>query len=162
DHRLAVNANAFYIDWKDQQVNVQLSGNIYDYETRNAGSSRVYGFEVESRFQATPQIDAYASAGYVNTRFKDFAVTGATADDTYGHECANAPSWTLATGVTWNSDAGWFANVNASYRSAAYQEVIDQSEKQLKARTLVNAKVGWRNARFGAYLTANNLLDQHY
>lgn len=45
DRRLTLNASAFYIDWKDQQVYVQLSDNVYDYETQNAGSLRVWGFE---------------------------------------------------------------------------------------------------------------------
>ncbi|MBX3484965.1 TonB-dependent receptor [Phenylobacterium sp.] len=162
DRRLSLNANAFYVDWKDQQVNVQLSGNIYDYETQNAGSSRVYGFEVESRFQATGELSVYGSVGYANTRFKDFAVTGAVVDDLSGHEFASAPRWTLAAGGTWASEAGWFANLNASYRSAAYQEVIDQSRRQLKDRMLVNAKVGWRRDGYGVYLTGRNLLDTRY
>jgi len=162
DRRLALNANAFYIDWKDQQVNVQLSGNVYDYETQNAGSSRVYGFELESRYQVTPELNAYASAGYANTRFKDFQVTGATVADLSGNEFATAPRWTLAAGFTWKGEAGWFANVNANYRSAAYQAVTDQTQRQLKARTLVNAKVGWQSERYGAYLTAANLFNQHY
>jgi len=162
DRRLALNANAFYIDWKDQQVNVQLSGNVYDYETQNAGSSRVYGFEVESRYQVTSELNAYASAGYANTRFKDFQVKGALVEDLSGNEFATAPHWTLAVGATWKSEAGWFANLNANYRSAAYQAVNQQAERQLKARTVVNAKVGWQNARYGAYLTAANLFNRHY
>ncbi|MBI1198628.1 MAG: TonB-dependent receptor [Phenylobacterium sp.] len=162
DRRLALNANAFYIDWKDQQVNVQLSGNVYDYETQNAGKSRVYGFELESRFQATETLNLYASAGYANTHFKDFQVTGAAVDDLSGNEFASAPRWTLALGGTWASPDGWFVNLGASYRSAAYQAVLDQGQRQLKARTLVNAKVGWRRARWGVYLTGTNLLDRHY
>lgn len=162
DKRLSLNANAFYIDWKDQQVNVQLSGNVYDYETQNAGSSRVYGFELESRFQATAELNTYASIGYANTRFQDFTVTGATVADLSGHEFANAPRWTLAVGGTWKSEAGWFVNLNASYRAAAYQQVTDQTARQLKARTLVNAKAGWQSDRYGAFLTANNIFNTHY
>ncbi|TAJ68984.1 MAG: TonB-dependent receptor [Phenylobacterium sp.] len=162
DRRLSLNANAFYVDWKDQQVNVQLSSNVYDYETRNAGSSRIYGFEVESRFQATAEISAYASLGYANTRFKEFMVTGATVADLSGNEFANAPRVTFAAGGTWKSEAGWFVNLNASHRSAAYQAVLDQSRRELKARTLVNAKAGWRNDRYGAYLTAANIFNTHH
>lgn len=162
DRRLSLNANAFYIDWKDQQVNVQLSGNVYDYETRNAGSSRVYGFELESRFQVTGAFSAYASTGYANTRFKDFEVTGAAVADLSGNDFANAPRWTLAAGGTWKSEAGWFVNVNASYRSGSFQAVLNQASRDLKARTLVNAKAGWQSDRYGAYLTASNIFNSRY
>jgi outer membrane receptor protein involved in Fe transport len=37
DRRLTLNANAFYIDWTDQQVNVQLSEN-HDYKRRTRAS----------------------------------------------------------------------------------------------------------------------------
>ncbi|WEK45973.1 MAG: TonB-dependent receptor [Candidatus Andeanibacterium colombiense] len=162
DRKLTLNANAFYIDWKQQQVNVQLSGNIYDYQTINAGSSRVYGFEVESRFQPSRGLSLYGSVGYTNTRFTDFTTTIGEVDDLTGNEFANAPHLTLAAGGTWESDAGWFVNLNANYRSAAYQEVLDQSTRQLKAHTVVNAKIGWKNEHFGAYLTATNIFDKKY
>ncbi|MFT3727856.1 MAG: TonB-dependent receptor [Terricaulis sp.] len=163
DRRLTINANAFYIDWKDQQVNVQLSGNIYDYQTVNAGSSRVWGFELETRYQPDRALSFYASLGRTDTMFKDFQPNvGTFTDDYSGHEFTSAPHWTLAAGATWESEQGWFVNLDADYRSGAYQVIADQSHHQLEAHTIVNAKVGWQNAHWGAYLTATNLLDQHY
>lgn len=47
DGRLTVNANAFYIDWTDQQTNANFGNGTYDTHTVNAGKSHVYGFEVE-------------------------------------------------------------------------------------------------------------------
>jgi outer membrane receptor protein involved in Fe transport len=162
DRRLSVNANAFYIDWKQQQVNVQLSPNIYDYETVNAGKSRVWGGEIETRFQPSREWSFYGSAGYSNTKFLDFKPTAGIVDDLTGHQFANAPHWTLAAGGTWESDRGWFVNLNANWRSGAYQEVGDQSHRQLKAHALVNSKAGWRNSHFGIYATVTNLFDTHY
>ena len=160
--RLAVNANAFYIDWKDQQVTVQLSSNIYDYDTENAGSSRVYGFELENRFRASRAVSLYSSIGYANTRFDDFTLSSGTQADLSGHQFPFAPRWTVAAGGTWTSEHGWFADINANYRAAAYEDVIDQAAHQLKAHAIVNAKAGWRGQRYGAYLTAANIFDKHY
>jgi outer membrane receptor protein involved in Fe transport len=162
DRRLTLNANAFYIDWKQQQVNVQLSGNIYDYETVNAGKSRVYGFELEARYQPDRSLSFYASLGHTNTKFEEFTADVGEIDDYSGREFPSAPHWTLAGGGTWESGDGWFVNLNANYRSAAYQEIFDQSFRQLKAHAIVNAKAGWRNEHFGAYLTANNIFDAEY
>ena len=163
DKRLTVNANAFYVDWTDQQAAVQLSGNIYDVEIRNAAASRVYGFELETAYRAMPNLDLYGSVGHANTRFDDFTVAGGLVTaNLSGHQFANAPRWTAAAGATWRSDAGWFADVNANYRSAAYQDVADQAAHNVDGRTLVNGKAGWRGQRFGAYVTALNLFDTRY
>jgi iron complex outermembrane receptor protein len=162
DHKLSINANAFYIDWKDQQVNVQLSGNVYDYDTENAGKSRVWGGELETRYQPSRAWSFYGSMGYSNTKFLSFATTSGVATDLSGHEFANAPHWTVAGGGSWQSELGWFVDLNANWRSAAYQEVIDQSSRQLRAHAIVNAKFGWKNEHFGVYGTVTNILDQHY
>jgi len=162
DHRLSLNANAFYIDWKQQQVNVQLSGNIYDYQTINAGSSRVWGFELESRFRASRALSAYASLGYANTRFKDFISTVGTLADYSGREFPSAPRLTLAAGATWQSPRGWFANLNASYRSSAFSRIDPQDLRDLRRHLIANARIGWQNDHVGAFLTATNIFNTHY
>ena len=74
DGALVANANIFYIDWTEQQVDVQLSGNIFDSETRNAGSSELTGFEVELTYQVTNQLKLYSSLGQAKSEFTDFTL----------------------------------------------------------------------------------------
>lgn len=163
DRRLTFNANAFYIDWKDQQVYVQLSDNVYDYETQNAGSSRVWGFEVESDFDVTERLNIYGSVGYANSKFLDFQTTNGQVLDLSGFEFANAPRWTWAAGFDWRHPSGFSANVNVNYRGAQFQDIRDQSGgRDVPSRTLVNAKVGYGNENFGAYLIATNIFDDEY
>ena len=163
DRRLALNANAFYVDWKDQQVYVQLSDNVYDYETQNAGSSRVWGFEVESDFDVTDRLNVYGSVGYANSKFLDFQTTNGQVLDLSGFQFANAPRWTWAAGLDWRHPSGFSANLNVNYRGAQFQDIRDQSGgRNVPARTLVNAKVGYSNENFGAYLVATNLFDDKY
>ena len=163
DRRLTFNANAFYIDWKDQQVYVQLSDNVYDYETQNAGSSRVWGFEVESDFDVTERLNVYGSVGYANSKFLDFQTTNGQVLDLSGFEFANAPRWTWAAGFDWRHPSGFSANVNVNYRGAQFQDIRDQSGgRDVPARTLVNAKLGYGNDHFGAYLVATNIFDDEY
>ena len=163
DRRLTFNANAFYIDWTDQQVQVQLSENRFDYETRNAGKSRVWGFEVESDFDVTDALNIYGSVGYANSRFSDFVVDNGNVEDLAGHQFAQAPRWTAAAGFDWRHASGVSVNVNANYRGAQYQSVVAQSAgRDVPARTLVNAKIGYSNENFGAYLVATNLFNDKY
>lgn len=163
DRRLTLNANAFYVDWKDQQVYVQLSDNVYDYETQNAGSSRVWGFEVESDFNVTDRLNVYGSVGYANSKFLDFQTTNGQVLDLSGFEFANAPRWTWAAGLDWRHPSGFSANLNVNYRGPQFQNIRDQSGgRDVPGRTLVNAKVGYSNESFGAYLVATNLFDDKY
>jgi iron complex outermembrane recepter protein len=161
DRRLTVNANAYWIDWTDQQVSVSLtSGSAYDRQTVNAGKSRLYGFELEMNGRPTSTLSLYAGVGYSNTKFLDFeAPIGEIVASASGNEFANAPRWTVSGGVTWQHPAGLVANVNANYRSAFYQYAQTQAFRDIEARTLVNAKVGWQGDNVGVFLIATNLFD---
>jgi iron complex outermembrane receptor protein len=163
DRRLTLNANAFYIDWTDQQVNVQLSENQYDYETQNAGKSRVWGFEVESDYQATDRLNVYGSVGYAKSKFLTFVVQDGRTQDLAGNAFSGAPKWTAAAGFDWRHPSGFSLNMNVNYRGAQFQNVIDQTGgRDVPARTLVNAKVGYGNENFGAYLVATNIFNDKY
>ena len=177
DDRLTVNANAFFIDWTDQQVNVQLSANTFDSETQNAGSSEVKGFELETQYQASDSLDLYGSVGVADSEFTDLCATvsiavtdglqtceidGATGFDFSGNTFTSAPDLTIAGGFTWQND-NWIVNGNANYASAAFSQLArPQEQKTIDERTLVNFRAGWRNDNFGIYLTGDNVLDEEY
>ena len=158
-----LNANAFYIDWTDQQVNVNFGLNSYDFNTVNAGKSHLYGFEVEFAHTVSRGFDWYASVGHVQTEFDEFTVDeGNATTDLAGTVFAYAPEWTLAAGANFRS-GGFVGNVNASYRSAVYSTTgTDQVQARIDARTLVNAKLGYDLGKAMVYVFANNLLDEGY
>ncbi len=62
DGRLVLNANAFYMQWKDQQVTAYFGLNSYDYNTVNAAGSHLYGLEIEASAKVVRGIDLYGSA----------------------------------------------------------------------------------------------------
>ncbi|GGZ39104.1 TonB-dependent receptor [Asticcacaulis endophyticus] len=161
DNSLTVNANTYYIDWTDQQVNVNMGLNEFDYETKNAGKSHLYGFEVEVAQRLTSNFDWYGSVGYSKTEFDEFSVDqGSLVTDFSGKEFMYAPRWTVSAGGTWRGDNGLFANLNASYRAENYQGV--DNDLKVKARTLINTKLGYDAGAWAAYIYANNLLDEKY
>ncbi len=161
---LTLNANAYYVKWSDQQVMVNLGLNLYDYQTENAGKSRLYGFEIELAHRPSDSFDWYASVGHTDTQFEDFTVnTGAADVDLSGSEFAFAPHWTLAVGGNWRFGNGFVANLNANYRDDAYSDTgVTQAAYAIKARTLVNGKLGYETDRWTAALFVNNAFDEEY
>src|SRR5690606_13715882 len=118
DGAMTVNANAYYVDWKDQQVSVNYGLNLYDYHTVNAGKSHLYGFEIEATHRVSQAFDWYGSAGYSRTKFDEFETTiDGTTSDLSGSEFSYAPRWTLALGGNYRWGSGFVANLNANYRS---------------------------------------------
>ncbi len=158
-----LNANAFYIDWTDQQVNVNFGLNTYDSNTVNAGKSHLYGFEVEFAHRLNSSFDWYASVGHVKTQFDEFTVDeGNVTTDLAGSAFAYAPEWTLAAGANFHS-GNLLGNINASYRSAVYSTTgVDQVQARIAPRTLVNAKLGYDLGNAMVYVFANNLFDEQY
>lgn len=163
DGALTVNANAFYIDWTDQQVAVNLGLNVYDTQTVNAGKSHIYGFEVEAAARPSATVDLYASIGHVRTEFDEFETTVGSVTDLSGLQFIYAPRWTVAGGINWQAPFGLVVNVNANHRSAVFTDVVrPQGDMRVGARTVVNAQIGyeWRDYRLSVF--ANNLLDEEY
>ncbi|MCR6687750.1 TonB-dependent receptor [Pseudoxanthomonas sp.] len=162
DGSLTVNANAYYIDWEDKQVTAMFGINEYDYHTVNAGKAHLYGFELETSHRLSPGFDWYASLGWSRTRYDEFvAVAGAQIDDYSGSEFAYAPRWTLAVGGNVRWAEHWFANLNANHRTSVTPD-IGADARRLSARTLVNARFGYENLDWSAFLYGSNLLDEGY
>lgn len=164
DDTLTVNANAYYVKWKDQQVSVNLGLNLYDYQTENAGKSHLYGFELETAYRPNANFEAYASLGYSRTKFDDFVVTGAALPlDLSGSEFAFAPHWTWAAGGDYRWDNGVFVNLNASYRADAFSDTgVNQANFALDARTIVNGRIGYGTERWTVSAFTNNIFDEAY
>ncbi|MCP8898505.1 TonB-dependent receptor [Gilvimarinus xylanilyticus] len=173
DGALTANANVFFIDWQDQQIAVQLSGNSYDTETQNAGSSTVEGFELELNYAVTEALQVFGGLGYSHTEFDEFTIVQPTATyDLAGRAFPRAPEWTANIGASYRAASGLFASVNANYADSSIVAVNPYAngltegdpgfDPQNDARTLVNAKLGYEWDQVALYATVTNLLDEEY
>jgi len=183
--KLTANANVFYIDWEEQQVSVQLTANSFDTETKNAGNSRVKGFEFELNYQVNPELVIYSSLGLAQTEFTNFLIeipTGSDLDnngvedvitrDLAGRSFEDAPEITANIGSTYKGDNGIFANISINYADDSNAEVNPYrnglTENDIgfdlknDARTLVNMQIGYEWDVFGVYLIGKNILDEEY
>lgn len=163
DGALTVNANAYYVDWKDQQTTVNFGLGLYDTHTVNAGTSHLYGFEIEASHRVSDIFDWYAGIGHNSTKFDEFTTTVGTITDLSGMQFPYAPHWTISGGANLRFAEGFNANLNANYRSAVYTDVAyPQSDWRVGARTLVNGRVGYEAKHWSVSVFANNLFDKHY
>ncbi|WP_294235743.1 TonB-dependent receptor [uncultured Sphingomonas sp.] len=162
--KLTVNANVFYVDWRDQQTTAFFGLNAYDYNTVNAGRSHLYGGELELQGKIDRHFDAYGSVGHVRTKFDDFNLPGGATSNINlaGSEFPYAPRWTLAGGI--NGRFGAISgNVNANYRSAVYTDIgTAQARSRLSGRTVVNARLAYDAGRWDVFAFARNLLAEDY
>ncbi|MEM8596920.1 MAG: TonB-dependent receptor [Pseudomonadota bacterium] len=160
DRRLTANANVFYTQWRDQQVNVSgPSGNVLDFTTVNAGKSRLYGGEVEIDFSATDNLALFASAGLAQTEFLDLVDNG---EDLSGNRFPLSPRVTAAFGGAYLFDNGIEIRADASYTGAAFQDAQNTASTEIDRRFLVNASLGYETEAWGVSLWARNLLDNDY
>ena len=165
DGTLTINANIFYMAWRDQQVTAFFGRNAYDYNTVNAAGSHLYGLEVEASARLGSAVDVYASAGHTRTKFDRFQLpTGATSTvDLTGTEFPFAPRWTLAAGANARFAAGFSANVNANYRTSVFTIVGRNSDNyRVSPRTVVNGRLGYATGKWELFVFVRNLLNAKY
>jgi outer membrane receptor protein involved in Fe transport len=116
---------------------------------------------VETELRLHPRqdwpLDITAGLGYVRTRFDEF-VNGT--ENWAGHEFMQAPRWSSTTAITWAPPRGVTAEIDMSYRTAAFYTAGNTDTRPPYG--LANARVGWQENRWGLMLDANNLLDRRY
>lgn len=149
--------NVFYIDWRDQQVQVQLSNDFYDNEVRNAASSEVYGAEVEGKLNLTARQTLTAGVGYADTKFNEFEVLGA---NYRGNKFPYASNWTSRVSHEFrlSDDLSFFTVLR--YLSEAYSNVQNTRKSDEQFYVNVNARYAYQSWMVEGYV--NNVFDSKF
>jgi iron complex outermembrane recepter protein len=161
DERLRMNANVFYTDFTNQQVEMRtdpldpLSNRIV-----NAASSHSYGFEIEPNFDVTEQFTAFASIGYVHTRFDEFS--DANLGDLAGLPFPEAPEWSVGFGGRYTFQNGVYVGGDAKYTSSYLARFGTLPHDAIDSRVIVNLQAGYKTERWEINAFAENLLDEEY
>lgn len=152
-----ISSNVFYIDWRDQQVQVQMSSDVYDTQVQNAAKSQVSGAEVEGSFLLTSFQVLKVGVGYTDTKFNDFQTRSGKYD---GNQFPFASHWTgrIAHDMRATDNLSFMAilrSVSESYsnaentRSSDAQFYVDWNAKYILSSWVMEGYV-------------NNLLDGQY
>lgn len=162
DNKLTINANAFYYDWEDQQVNITRSPRPFDSEVRNAGQSVLSGFETDVIYYVNDDWKIHAAFGYNKTEFKDFKsfdeTTGAELFNYDGNEFPGTSKYNGSITSTYRFSDNWFINTSMTYRDKYFSRA--ENEYVVPTLALVNVKVGYETSDWDAYLHISNLFDR--
>lgn len=161
--RGTVSLNAFYTDWKDQQVrfdNINPDGSISRRFT-NAGKARIYGGELEGRYTVARDISTFASVGYVNSRFTDFVA--ADLGDFTGLSLPQSPDWTAAAGIDYRPKTGFFVGADAKYTGSFIARDMQSAPVDKAGDYLVvNVRAGYSLDNISLMIFAENLFNEQY
>lgn len=162
DSSLMVNASIFQ-NWRvDQQVRttfqlIQGDPSSFGFATLNVEAARSRGAEAEVRYLPHQNWELYANVGLLDGSFKDVPVD---IDSLLGRADAHAPRYTLAAGVAYRGDNGFFARLDATAKDAFFFDV-SHSQKS-RSFELVNTRVGIDGEHWRASLWVRNLFDRRY
>ena len=172
DRRLRVNADVFYSQYEDMQLNFILTGTVADTKVTNAGEAEMYGFETDITFMATRELLLMANYAYLHTEVtKATDITGADVADKFVFFSAPENSFTLSADYTlFQADWGTgSANISVNYMDDRNGGSRAENVKNthLRQYELVNARfsltdIAFADGRLGAGVWAKNLLDTEY
>ncbi len=160
DRRLTLNANVYYIEYEDQQINVQLSSNPLDTLTDNVGASELFGFEIETIALPVSSLEVFANLGYSETEFTEDA--SFSSSSLIGLEFPNAPNWTVGFGGRYTFASDTFVNVRARYESESFAFGTNDASAINDDHFLVDLVVGYEADHYGLELFVTNLFDEEY
>jgi outer membrane receptor protein involved in Fe transport len=161
EERLMLNANLFYTEYDDQQIEIRPDPARPSYrETTNAASSRAWGFEIEPNFQISERWSAFASIGYLDTEFLKF--DHASFGDLSGEAFPEAPKWTVGFGSRYEFENGIHIGADAKYTSDYTARFGVAPLDDIDSRFIVNSQVGYRMEHWEITAYAENLFDERY
>lgn len=161
DDRLLLTANAFYTDWKDQQVEIQLiPGNFTSTVVLNAGSSHLYGGELESQMRFSPRFTAFAAVGYVKTEFDEFVTS---AGNFSGLPFPESPEWTISFGADYEHPSGFFVGADARHVAEYFARDLQNAPiDRVGDYVVANLRAGYRADKWSVTAFSDNAFDEEY
>ncbi len=179
DKRLRLDADVFYMNWKDIQadyaIGEQLPGGGVEFITgiANAASARSYGFEAEATALVLPGLTLGAGAGYDRAYYVEYpdAQTGTGGQgDLSGATLPNSPLWTLHADGQYNhkfsADVSGFTRLEWYYKGGI---IPDQNSEfhtgfpwDVPAYNVWNLRAGIDRGNWSVNAFVENLLDKKY
>ncbi|MBQ4833112.1 TonB-dependent receptor [Pseudoalteromonas sp. MMG010] len=160
DGRGRVNATVFYYSMNDQQLTA-VGGNANTTSLLNADKTTGYGFELDTQWVLTDELNATFNLSYNNTELKDDDITiPVPVRDTLhitdtvidgnavidGNSLPNAPEWISNLTLRYTKDLAegtFYAYTDVSYRSEVNFFLYEAVEFEGKPLTEVGLRTGY-------------------
>ncbi|MDY0066142.1 MAG: TonB-dependent receptor [Steroidobacteraceae bacterium] len=171
DNRLRTNVAAFYMDYKDIQVQSFQDG-VQRFD--NAAKAESYGLELEVDALLAERLAVGGAAGYTNFEYQKFILADTDITDAVHPQLA--PDWSVRLYGQYDfapfaSGANAYVRLDGRWHSEGEPSILDTGVPAVdrlaltKSHTLVDARVGLREFSVGGFklgvsLWAQNLLDE--
>jgi iron complex outermembrane receptor protein len=170
DRRVRFNLTGFYNDYTDLQLSTFDPGTG---TTRrfNAAQATTKGVEAELSARPVRGLDVYGMLAYLDAQYDEFVdLVGGQLVDVSFRKLKGAPKWQYTAGFAWDAPLNGGENgslrlaAEAAYRDKVFNNVANTEAIATKARTLVNASIGYStpNERWTFIASGKNLLDRKY
>lgn len=161
--RLITDTALFYMRRQNQQVSTSYQPDptnplTFIFFTDNAARGENYGLESSLTWAAGRGLSLGGALGILETRYIGYDFDESRSLD--GREQAHAPQYQLTLTGEYRSPLGFLARIDAQRVDDFYFDT--SHDERAPARTVVNLKLGFERPRWGAYLWARNLFDEHY
>ena len=189
DNRVQLNVEAFWWDYKDQQVNfvgLDINGRTAN-RTQNVGKSRIRGFEIDGRFLVTPTTMLNADMQYLDAMQQQFSypagpgnppLTGCAVTfnaalqspylvDCSGFQSYNSPKWTLNFGGQQTIPLGSYRFVisaDTQYKSSRNVGFAYLPQQRIGSNWTSNAQIqfGPNDERWSITAFVRNIENERY
>jgi iron complex outermembrane receptor protein len=161
DRRFTVDADVYYIKWKDIQQIVSLScGYPADI---NAGEARAYGPEVELSARVTDGLTLNLSGAYTSAVINKPNAQAAGAGFYPGIKIINVPKYTAVASLDYQWAATDKLHGLFHISSSMVGPIEDQAyyRQTLPSHNLVDARAGVSHGAWAAYVVGTNLTNVH-
>jgi outer membrane receptor protein involved in Fe transport len=157
DHRLSVDAAAFYIKWKNIQQEILLSCG-FQY-TANAGAAVSKGGELELRARPADPLEMSLGLGYQDAKITQ---AGLESPQPVGSPIYQVPDWTGNASVQYttqlSSEWKMVSNADYAYIGRSFSGNNDPGDPRLRpSYRLINAHLGFDRGAFEIALVGKNL-----
>lgn len=171
DRRIRLNADVFFMDYKDLQV-TQTNAACLCNITDNAAAADIKGIEAEFLFAVTDHLRLSLSGSYVDATYKDFlesAINPTTGSrlDSSGNRLQRTPETQLSAGIDWALPAGSLGNALKLSLNYAWQGdmfwATDNIAKE-KSYGLLDARIALApdEAKWAVAIWGKNVTDELY
>lgn len=172
DRRARLNAAVFHTEYKDFQ-NASFVGLVF--VINNAGLVTVDGIELDSTFILTESLSANFNIAYIDTVYDDYTggqcFYGRQADNELGQCDLSGENLPTAAEVKGNLALNWrfpiwggdlYSRLDYLYNGAANTSASLDPRFDQPSYSVVNLRLGWRDARWDIAAWAKNLSDEVY
>ena len=158
NQKFHLNAAAFFIDWKDQQIFVM---GMMGPSIKNAGDAYSFGGEVDLRWELLPHLTYLFSAGYTNSTYYHNQE-----ENHEGNRIVMAPEFTGNTGFMYRKPvkSAWLTNLFASTTLSGMGTQYFDEANLLKQNPyfLWNLDLGVSGKHWELRFWGKNILDKAY